>query len=165
MFKNILASLFSGKNSIIEKVGNVVDKFVTTKEEKAQIKLELSQALHKAEIEVRELTHKEVQAFNQRIKNLEGTASDLIQAGFFGKVILFARGAQRPLWGYATMYFNWKYFNGDLVLSDKGEQLLYIIDVLVLGFIFGERAVKNILPLIRQFLEQRQVNKQAKQNT
>lgn len=108
--------------------------------------------------------------FNKRISLHEGTAKDLLQMPFIGRAIIAARGAQRPVWGFATLYF-------DYVLFVKGEVpaamlntvvtegvtntsmnvealgLIYMINFLVLGFLFGERTLKNLEPLIIKIVD------------
>lgn len=87
--------------------------------------------------------------FNQRIKALEGTASDLRTIPLLGPIVLFLRGCQRPLWGFATLWLDWCWFSA-WTLTDKQQSALIVINVLVLGFLFGERTVKNLQPLIVQ---------------
>lgn len=160
MFDKILG-LFSGNGGILKGASDIVDKFVTTKSEKAEMKLELERFLHQKEIEARELTLQEQIEFNKRITDLEGTAEDLKQAGFFGKVILFFRGAQRPIWGFATMYIDFQVYSGswNLVEGSETSKAFWIMNGLVLGFLFGERALLNIAPKIKDIMKSK--NKQS----
>lgn len=95
-----------------------------------------------------------------RIAQLEGTAADLRAIPFLGPIILFLRGCQRPAWGFAVMFMDWKVFSasgsssaGWSLPADGPITLAFLaINVLVLGFLFGERALKNVAPLIAQFL-------------
>lgn len=58
-----LGKLFSsGAGSFIESVGNTVDKFVTTKEEKALLKIELEKVLQQRESEIEETIRAELGA-------------------------------------------------------------------------------------------------------
>jgi hypothetical protein len=152
MFDKIL-KLFGG--DVVEGVSNVIDKFVTTKAEKAEAKLELTKFLHQKEIQLREATSEEQSEFNKRIRELEGTASDLNQAGFFGKVILFFRGAQRPIWGFTTMYIDFMVFSGRWELQEGSEtsSAFWIMNGLVLGFLFGERALLNLAPKLKDLIK------------
>lgn len=156
MFEKILG-LFKGDGGIIKGVGDVVDKFVTTKVEKAEMKLQLERFLHQKEVEARELTIQEQEQFNKRIRDLEGTAEDLKQAGWFGRIILFFRGAQRPIWGFATMYIDFMVFSGrwDLAEGSEMSSAFWIMNGLVLGFLFGERALLNIAPKIKDIMKER----------
>lgn len=96
-----------------------------------------------------EATNKASELINQRIAEYEGTASDLKTVPFLGPLMLFIRGSQRPVWGYATLWMDWQWFNGSFIsLTDKQQATLYIVNILVLGFLFGERAVQNVAPMI-----------------
>ncbi len=94
--------------------------------------------------------------FSDRIRDMEGTASDLKAVPIFGPLVLFLRGLQRPVWGFATLWMDWYVFCGDWTLSASNEKALQIINLLVLGFLFGERAIMNLMPLINQFMAIRQ---------
>lgn len=152
---NKIAGFFSGDKGIITQAADVVDRFVTTGAEKELAKRELMQIMHTKEIELRQIAAEEKAEFNKRIHDLEGTAKDLIQAGWLGKIVLFARGAQRPVWGFAVLALDFAVFSGQYSLPEGGqmESTFYIINLLVLGFLFGERAVKNVAPLITNYLK------------
>ena len=141
----------------LKEVGEVVDKFVTTKEDKAEMKRLMSELTHKQEMELYKLSIDAEQEFNQRIKDLEGTAQDLNKSGFFGKVIIFFRGAQRPLWGYFVAFMDLMVFSKqwDVTGNESLESAFWIINFLVLGFLFGERAVKNVAPLVKNMLSKK----------
>jgi hypothetical protein len=69
----------------------------------------------------------------------------------FGRIVLFARGAQRPVWGFATLWMDMEWFFGSNHTFDEQQQTaLIVINTLVLGFLFGERAVQNLTPMIVQ---------------
>lgn len=138
--------------TVFKEGADIVDRFVQTGEQKAEAKIKLKEVLHNQQMQFMLLMNEGEKEFNQRIRDLEGTAKDLLQAGFLGKVILFLRGAQRPLWGYYVGYMDWQVFSGGWVLTKQMESVMYAINFLVLGFLFGERAVKNILPVIQQKL-------------
>lgn len=90
--------------------------------------------------------------FDQRIKDYEGTASDLKSVPYLGALMLFLRGSFRPLFSYGTAYVDLKVFSGAWTLTDADlKSTFWIVNVLVLGFFFGERALQNILPLLKQF--------------
>ena len=95
--------------------------------------------------------------FNQRIKDLEGTAADLKAIPILGHIIIFVRGSQRPIWGGFTLFADYMTFSRGWDLSQDPElkSMLFAINVLVLGFLFGERAVKNVLPFIKEFLNKK----------
>ncbi|MCT4586805.1 MAG: hypothetical protein N4A71_03225 [Carboxylicivirga sp.] len=141
-------------NGLFKDVGDLIDRFVTTGTEKEQLKAELMETRHQHEMEAMKLSLEAEQTFNQRVKELEGTASDLKQSGWLGRIVLFIRGAQRPLWGFFVGYMDYMVFAGNWSLSgnEKLESAFWIINFLVLGFLFGERAVKNVAPLVREML-------------
>jgi len=90
---------------------------------------------------------------NQRIAEHEGTASDLKSIPIVGTLMIFLRGLQRPVWGFATLYMDFMVFSGAWVLSDDQiRTAFFTVNFLVLGFLFGERAMKNVLPLVAAFL-------------
>lgn len=91
---------------------------------------------------------------DERIAKQEGTAQDLLNMPILGKCILFARGAQRPVWGFATLAMDFMWFFGDYPheFNEQQQTTLIIINSLVLGFLFGERAVLNLTPLITKLL-------------
>jgi hypothetical protein len=123
-----------------------------------QEKAELSERINReANIQANEaarIVNEERAEFNQRIQEMEGTASDLKSIAFFGPIVIFLRGCQRPVWGYATLYMDFMVFSGRWKeLSEMQESALWVINLLVLGFLFGERAVKNIMPLVAQYFK------------
>jgi hypothetical protein len=114
----------------------------------ARVKLdELREANRAKEADVSEL--------NKRIRDLEGTASDLMQAGFFGRIVLFARGAQRPVWGFFVIWMVVQVFSGAWNLRGDPQltSAFWIIVLIVLIFLFGERAAQNVLPVLLPFLK------------
>ncbi len=91
----------------------------------------------------------------ERVALLEGSAQDLRAVPLVGPLVLFLRGLQRPLWGYATIYGDAMWFMGRWQLSEAQESALWVINFLVLGFLFGERAVQNVAPLIAEIMDKR----------
>lgn len=85
---------------------------------------------------------------DKRIAEQEGTASDLKQIPVLGPILLFARGVQRPAWGFFTMYLDMVWFTRVTDYSEQQQTALIVINILVLGFLFGERTIKNLEPLI-----------------
>jgi len=116
--------------------------------EKAELSLRISEAQRKHDLAILDKVHEADAEFNKRIKAMEGTASDLKTIPLIGGLIIFLRGLQRPVWVFATLFLDYQSFAGEWSLTDKQDTMLLIINVLVLGFLFGERAVKNITPLI-----------------
>lgn len=91
----------------------------------------------------------------ERITLTEGSAQDLRAMPVVGPLVLFLRGLQRPVWGYATLYGDAMWFMGRWQLSEQQESALWVINFLVLGFLFGERAVQNVAPLIADVMSRR----------
>lgn len=125
-----------------------------SQEDKAKIEMAITEAARSYELQLLEKAGEEEQRFNDRIKQMEGTASDLKSFGWFGDIIIFLRGAQRPIWGYVVIAMDIMVYSGRWHIPDD-EQMksaFWIINFLVLGFLFGERAVKNIIPLVSTYL-------------
>lgn len=132
-----------------------------TPQQEADLKLSLERLELEKQKEVNKAVADAEKAINARIAEYEGTASDLKAIPIIGPILIFARGAQRPVWGFATLYFDFLWFTGDLgmlaqdgirTLTEKQEVGLIVINFLVLGFLFGERAVKNLIPIISQYM-------------
>jgi hypothetical protein len=121
-------------------------------QQKAQIEQAIRVHEHQKEMALREAAHQQTVEFNQRIKDLEGTAADLKSLPYIGKLIIFMRGSQRPVWGFFTMWMDYKimdaWVTGSFVIEPMIFRMALIINILVLGFLFGERAIKNVMPLI-----------------
>lgn len=113
------------------------------------------QELKRLAIEADEVQLQKQKEFNERIEKMEGTASDLTQFGWLGRIVLFLRGMQRPFWGFATFYLDARWMFSVEEFSERQELALVLINVLVLTFLFGERAIKNIAPLIARIMESR----------
>lgn len=93
-------------------------------------------------------------AINRRIEIYEGTASDLKSIPVLGPIMLFIRGAQRPVWGFAALYLDFMVFAGQWKITDDTISTSFMMmNILVLGFLFGERAVKNVTPLLTNFIK------------
>lgn len=120
--------------------------------EKAEMSLIISNAEHQKEKEILVLVNEADKEFNQRLRDLEGTASDLKSIPFFGTIVIFLRGVQRPIWGFFTLYADFMALSKTWNITDDPQlkAMLIVVNVLVLGFLFGERAIKNLMPFIAQ---------------
>ena len=139
-------------------VDKVLKQFPDKLSESDKVKLEMAitEATREHEVKLLEIAKEQDAEFNNRIKQLEGTAQDLSRFGWFGSIVIFLRGCQRPIWGYLTLYMDLMWFSGQWSdLSKQQESAFWIINLLVLGFLFGERAVKNLMPLITEMMKQR----------
>ena len=119
-----------------------------SEQEKSELALKISEAQKKYELTILDKANEADAEFNTRIKEMEGTASDLKSIPFISGIVIFLRGLQRPVWGFATLYLDYKSFSQDWILTEKQDFALLMINILVLGFLFGERAIKNVMPLI-----------------
>jgi len=123
--------------------------------DKKKVEEAVRQAARQHEVQLLALAQSEEQEFNNRIRDLEGTANDLNSAGIFGRIIIFLRGAQRPLWGYFVLILDIMVFSGKWQLAGKEAggldlvNVFWVINLLVLGFLFGERAMRNVLPIVQ----------------
>ncbi len=119
-----------------------------SEDDKAQMQVVLKDMLHQQAMDIQQAAHEDEKQFNERTIALEGTAKDLQSVPFVGSVVIFLRGAFRPLFSYFTAFLDFQYFMAGMTWTDRQESLLLAINLLVLGFFFGERAMKNVLPLL-----------------
>lgn len=156
-FDGILNAVTGGGSGLAgEIIGAVKDYFPPdmAPEKKAQMELDLQRLAFEREKAVDAAIAESEKAVNDRIAQYEGTASDLKAVPIIGPLMLFARGAQRPVWGFACLYMDYEVFSAKWALAPGSQSAaaFYIINVLVLGFLFGERAVKNVAPFITDML-------------
>lgn len=122
-------------------------------------RLELQMRMDEAEARKREQIAAAMadaeRAITERVTLVEGSAQDLRAIPVVGPIVLFLRGLQRPLWGYGTMYADAMWFMGRWPMNEQQESALWVINLLVLPFLFGERAVQNVIPIIAEFMEKR----------
>jgi hypothetical protein len=127
-----------------------------TEQERELLSLRIKEATDKHTIATAKLANEATAEFNKMVLAHEGTAQDLKTLPILGPLMIFLRGSQRIIWSFGTLYIDYKVFSG----SWKGldEQLLaavYLINVLVLSFLFGERAIKNAAPFIERIVKAR----------
>lgn len=128
-----------------------------TPQQEAELRLELDKLAFEKQKQADAVISEAEKAVTERISLLEGTATDLRALPVVGPVMLFLRGAQRPVWGFATMWADGMWFSGQWgVLSQQQESALWLINMLVLSFLFGERAVSNLAPIVSEMLSKRQ---------
>lgn len=147
---------FLSGNSIVDKVMEYFPPDMTPAAQ-AELAIKIKNAEAARDLQTQQLVNEATAQFNQRTKEMEGTASDLKTIPYFGGVIIFLRGCQRPAWGFATLWFDWLWLfkAGGPVFTERQEMALIVINCLVLGFLFGERAVKNLMPLIMKVLDRK----------
>ena len=121
-----------------------------------ELKLEIQSKLNELELAKQHQLDLAVADAEQRITDrialTEGSAQDLRAIPVVGPIVLFLRGLQRPVWGYATLYGDAMWFMGRWDLGEQQQSALWVINFLVLGFLFGERAVQNVAPLIADII-------------
>lgn len=126
-------------------------------EKKAQIELAMENFSLQKQAQFDAARQQAEKDLNDRIAMYEGSASDLKSLPVLGSVMLFLRGAQRPVWGFATLYLDYGVFSGLWKLNDPLiSNAFWVVNFLVLGFLFGERAVTNIMPFMIQMTQARQ---------
>ncbi len=119
-----------------------------TPQQKADYEKNLQEFLHQKQIDSHKIVMEEAASLDRRIAEQEGRAEDLVKLGWFGKLMIGLRGCQRPTWGFATLYIDYKWFFEVHDFSEQQNTALMIINVLVLGFLFGERTLMKLEPLI-----------------
>ena len=117
-------------------------------QQKAEAELNVAKLLHQKELDANKMLSESSAQLDKRIKEQEGTASDLKSIPVLGTIIIFLRGLQRPMWGFATIYMDNEWFFGNGEFTEQQQTAMIVINVLVLGFLFGERTIKNLSPLI-----------------
>ena len=126
-------------------------------EQKASLELATQNIELQKTIETNKAIASAEQSLNERIAMYEGTASDLKSIPILGPLMLFIRGAQRPVWGFAVLWMDYGVFSGAWKIADPTiTNAFWIINFLVLGFLFGERAVTNIMPFFIQMMKAKQ---------
>lgn len=152
-----IASMFGG--GLVDSVLDTVKAYLPpgmTPQQEAELRLSIERmALEKQKQADAMLADAERQV-TERISLLEGTATDLRAVPIVGPLMLFMRGIQRPVWGFAVLYADMMWFSGKWgAMSEQQESALWVINLLVLGFLFGERAVANLAPIISEVMSRR----------
>lgn len=124
-------------------------------EQRAAAELALEKVANKKEIDLLNAANEAQKQFDNHIASHEGTASDLKTIPYIGGLVIFLRGVQRPLWGFGTFWMDLEWLFSDKVFTETQEYTLLFINLLVLGFLFGERALKNLEPLIARLLDRK----------
>lgn len=151
---NVLTKLtdFVGGNLFKEVKEGIMEYFPPdlSPQQRSEIELRTVELLNQKEKEVNQILNEASSQLDKRVQEQEGTASDLKALPFVGRIVLFLRGLQRPVWGFATLYMDYKWFFDGNILTERQELAMIVINVLVLGFLFGERTIKNLQPLIEK---------------
>ena len=132
-----------------------------TPQEQADLQKELAEIEHRRTIEAAKWAHEADREFNRRLRDMEGTAADLKAVPVIGHVLILLRGAQRPAWGIGALWIDFQVFSGSWKIGEGQESVLLAINLLVLGFLFGERAVRNVAPLLDRYFGRQSGNIQG----
>lgn len=122
-------------------------------QDKADLQIKLGELEQKKIQQASQIISEAENNLTQRIATLEGSAQDLRAIPIIGPLVIFLRGLQRPVWGYMTLYIDIMWFSGKWDMESQQESAMWIINLLVLGFLFGERAVQNLAPLISDLMK------------
>jgi hypothetical protein len=149
----VIGSIFGGEGGIVSGVVDIIGQFHSSPEDKHRAAMAVKEFLHRKELETVQQGLEVEKEFNDRIKELEGTAQDLKHFGFFGTVIVFLRGAFRPLVSYAMGYVDIMVFSGQWKLPEDDQivSAFWILNLVIFTFYFGERAIKNIIPVLGMY--------------
>lgn len=126
-----------------------------TPQEKANFEIQMERLLFEKRIEANKVLTDAAITLDKRISEQEGTAKDLLSLPIIGRLVLFLRGLQRPAWGFFTMYADFIWFSSDKTYTEQQQTALIMINLLVLGFLFGERTVLNFKPFIMKWLSRK----------
>lgn len=126
-----------------------------TDQEKSKLELAMQKVAHKQELAMIQATNHMEAEFNQRIKDMEGTAKDLLALPYVGRFIIFMRGTLRPVWCACTMVLMFMIYSGQwqIIEGSQVATVFLINNIIVVVFLFGERAFKNVSPLIERLLK------------
>lgn len=126
-------------------------------EARLRLEAELAREITKREMAGHTASLEAERALTQRIGELEGTAKDLKAMPVLGPVMLFLRGCQRPVWGFGTLFMDYMVFSQEWPLPPDSavESAFFAINILVAGFLFGERAMKNVMPYLTRAMAAR----------
>lgn len=160
IFSKILDVVTGGTSGavggIAGEVMDIVSKYFPpdmSPEQKANVQLALDNFQLQKEMQVQTEIAAAEKEVDDRIAMYEGSASDLKAIPYLGALMLFIRGAQRPMWGFAVMWIDYSVFSGAYKLSDPIiSNSFWILNFLVLGFLFGERAVMNVMPFVTNMI-------------
>ena len=90
---------------------------------------------------------------NQIIESSEN--SDLSGIPYLSAFFFTVRGCQRVLWSIFTIILDWNVFSSEwkLPVDTPIESAFFLVNMLVLTFLFGEIALKNTTPSLIEILK------------
>jgi len=151
-----VAEFLSG--GVGSKVMDIIDRQFPgklTAQERAELDLSLQRLDAEREKEGNKVIMEASKALNARIAEYEGTAADIKSMFIVGPLVIMIRSLFRPICSYVTLYLDYYYFvlGGSIDWQDGTSTLLLVINLIVLGFWFGERTIKNLMPLFMAWLD------------
>lgn len=153
---SIIDSFTGGAGGLAKDVVDTIKQYYPpemTPEQKLQIQLAVEQMANAKTLAAVQAQQQAEKDLNDRIAMYEGTASDVKSMPFIGPILVTLRGLQRPAWGFATLYLDYGVFSGLWKLTDPVvANSFWVVNFLVLGFLFGERAVMNVMPFVTDML-------------
>ena len=118
-------------SSLLPVVSKVIERALPDPKDQNKAKLLITKELNKAEFQKEKV-------FRDFVVAYEGTANEI------PKIILYLRSSVRPLLTYVLVgLFVYGFLNPDKV-NDTTFKMLYQLNIISLGFWYGERALKNL---------------------
>lgn len=150
----ITAAMDLGKG-LVNFIGNKFLPDKMSEGERAEMELE-------AQRWVAEQAHREDSSFREFVLGYEGRAKDYENIPFVGPVVLLFRGLIRPVFTVLVGYLDYLFFT-EPASAFTGEQaaLLKVVNIIVLTFWFGERALTNSGIVDKILSYKRQENEQG----
>ena len=144
---------------LVESIAGIAEKYFPpdmNPEQKAAFELELQKLAFEKQKQADAIATEAEKNATERAALLEGTATDLRAIPVLGPILLVLRGIQRPMWGFAIMFADMQWLSGEWgTMTQRQESAMWMINFLVLGFLFGERAVANLLPIWQTMVQKK----------
>lgn len=121
--------------------------------EKTDLELVIMKATQAQEVQLLALAQSADAEFYSRIKDMEGTAAEIKGIPFIGPAIVVVRSMLRPFISIFVVLLDYQIFSGAWAWNVELKPVFVALNILVLGFWFGERMVKNVMPLFTKFME------------
>lgn len=153
-FKTVAGLVTGGLSDRVLEIVEGVTGGSVPPEKRAELKMALDAEITKRQQIANDAANDAERNITERAKELEGTATDLLQAGMLGRAVIFIRGAIRPTVTIGLGYVDVMVFSNrwQLVPDSGVESAFWIVNVVVFGFWFGERALQNAAPMVAQIM-------------
>ncbi len=139
-----------------EMAKRILEALPTTFDEQVQknISLKIESLIDKQTSDIKIARANLKAEIDSRIQALASSTKDLEKVPVVGTLGLFIRGMQRPIWTLSLLYVDLKVLSNSWTITagSQVESVFWLLNLLILGFLFGERAVKNVMPVINQRL-------------